>query len=123
PEVAGELGPNTDMDASVHPPRVSRLHYEIADWLGDDLLESFPCFVVTERLATELEKAGLDGFTLDDVQVTLSPEAEELLEDVEIPTFKWLRVDGTAGEHDLGVTATAQLVVSDRALEVLRRGR
>ena len=28
PEVAGGLGKNTVMDRSVHPPIVSRLHYE-----------------------------------------------------------------------------------------------
>jgi hypothetical protein len=29
PEVAGELGADTVMDSSVHPPRVSELHHEL----------------------------------------------------------------------------------------------
>lgn len=36
PEVAGGLGPNTVMDRSVHPPRVSHLHYVFDGWMGDD---------------------------------------------------------------------------------------
>lgn len=37
---------STIMEATVHPPRVERLHYEFEDWLGDDLVESFPSFLV-----------------------------------------------------------------------------
>src|SRR3954454_10828086 len=55
PEVAGQLGDTTMLDTSVHPPVIQRLEYRFDGWLGDDLLESFPCFVVTERLANELK--------------------------------------------------------------------
>jgi hypothetical protein len=54
PEVAAELGGNTVMDAFAHPPKVSRLHLRFMGWLGDDLLETFPCFLVTSRLAKAL---------------------------------------------------------------------
>ncbi|MCX9191955.1 hypothetical protein C3Y87_11110 [Carbonactinospora thermoautotrophica] len=122
PEVAGELGPHTEMDTSVHPPRVHRLHYEITDWLGDELLESFPCFLISRRLGERAAAEGLTGFELADVEVTLSPEAEELLGDVQLPEFRWLKVTGVAGSADFGLTAKAQLVVSERALDVLREG-
>ena len=46
PEVAGGLGDHTVMDRSVHPPIVSKLHYQMEGWLGDALLESFPVFIV-----------------------------------------------------------------------------
>ncbi|MPZ94022.1 MAG: hypothetical protein GEU96_03715 [Propionibacteriales bacterium] len=121
PEVAGGLGDRTAMDASVHPPRVHALHYEISDWLGDDLMESFPCFVVTDRLAESLGESQFGSFELRDVDVSLTPEAEASLRTTDLPRLRWLRVTGQAGEDDLGVTGQAQLVVSERALEALRK--
>lgn len=41
PEVAGSLGKETELDSSVFPPHVKKLHYEFDGWLGDDILESF----------------------------------------------------------------------------------
>jgi hypothetical protein len=79
PEVAGGLGDGTVIDTTVHPPHVERLHYEFEDWLGDDLVESFPCFLVSKPLAARLTAAGLGTFQLKDVAVTMTPEAEELL--------------------------------------------
>ena len=65
PEVAGGLGPNTMMNRMVHPPEVSRLHYEMEGWLGDELLESFPCFIVTQRVADAIQDAHLTGAGFD----------------------------------------------------------
>jgi hypothetical protein len=120
PEVAGELGDGTVMDTSVHPPNVSSLHYEITDWLGDHLLESYPVYLISEQLGHALTQSGLHQFDLRDARVTLSPDAQELLADVDIPKFRWFVVTGTAGRDDIGVTDNTRLVVSDRALEVLR---
>ncbi len=120
PEVAGELGADTVMDTSVHPPRVSRLHYELHGWLGDDLLESFPVFVVTDRLARALRGSDLSGWRLGPVQVTKSDEFEELHPDRELPGFFWLQVDGD-GAADFALSADHRLEVSERALELLRR--
>jgi hypothetical protein len=121
PEVAGAWGPNTLADTSVHPPLVSRLHYEFDDWLGDELLESFPCFIVTARLGAELERARLTGFVLDDVEISVSENFEELDPDATLPPFRWLRISGEAGQADFGVASDQRLVVSDRALAILER--
>jgi hypothetical protein len=120
PEVAGGLGNATVMDTTVHPPLLQRLHYEFEDWLGDDLVESFPCFLVSEPLAARLTAAGLGTFQLKDVEVTMTPEAKELLGDNAFPNFYWFDVAGTAGRDDVGITLTGLLVVSDQALAVLR---
>ena len=71
PEVAGELGSGSLVDTSVHPPRVSKLTLMLSGWLGDELVETFPCYVVTESLGTALVSAGLTGFELDDVDIDL----------------------------------------------------
>ena len=112
PAVAGGLGDGTVMDTTMHPPLVERLHYEFEDWLGDDLVESFPCFLVSEPLAARLTAAGLGTFQLKDVALTMTPEAEELLADASFPDFYWLDVAGTAGRDDVGTTLTGLLVAS-----------
>ena len=119
PEVAGGHGPKTLADRTVHPPRVARLHYELAGWLGDDLLESFPCFVVTARLADRLASVRLSGFRLDDVLITTSDEFKELYPARSLPDFRWLKITGRPGVDDFGLTPDQRLVVSDAALAVL----
>lgn len=122
PEVAGGLGDRTVMDSSTHPPRVARLHYQLDDWMGDGLLESFPCFVVTQRLGDALEQAELTGFALADVEISVSDTGAELLGDTRLPDFRWLRVAGAPGADDFGLAGDGSLVVSERAFEVLRTG-
>jgi hypothetical protein len=120
PEVAGELGGGTVLDTSVHPPRVHRLEHRFEGWLGDDLLECFPCFLVTERLASAMVSAGLCGFELDTVDVSTSPEFEQLYPRRKLPRFQWLKVHGREPNADLRLSETHELIVSDRCLEVLR---
>jgi len=69
PETAGGLGDGTVMDTAVTPPYVSVLEYEFSGWMGDELLESFPCFVVTLNLARALKQNQFTGFTLDTVGI------------------------------------------------------
>lgn len=123
PEVAGDLGPRTVADTSTHPPAVSRLHYEFAGWLADSLLESFPCYVITADLGERARRAGLTGFTLDAVEISTTPEFEELDPAVELPPFLWLKVDGTAGTDDFAMSEDHCLVVSDRALRLLQEAQ
>ena len=122
PEVAGELGDRTELDNTVHPPIVTHLHYQFSDWLGDELVESFPCFMISTTLGAAAVQAGLSGFVLADAETTLSLEAEELLEGETIPEFRWLQVTGQRAVDDFGLMADATLVVSERALDVLRQG-
>ena len=122
PEVAGGLGKDTEMDTTVHPPLVTRLHYEFADWFGDDLIESFPCFLITAELGAQVEGADLSGFVLADLETTVSPEAEERLDGRQLPPFRWLQLTGQPGTDDFGQTPQARLVVSQRALDLLHQG-
>jgi hypothetical protein len=93
PEVAGGWGPNIQAHRQTHPPVVTHLHYEFEGWLGDDLLTTFPEFIVTERLARALEQSGLTGFGLASMETS----------------------------HDFGRTSLAELVVSQKGLDLLRR--
>lgn len=120
PEVAGALGMNTVMDRRVHPPIVSKLHYHFDGWLGDQLLESFPCFIASELLEQKLKEAGFTGTVFDRVEITVSQQFRELYPNRQLPKFVWLRVEGTVGRDDFGIAPDGRLIVSERALGLLR---
>lgn len=121
PEVAGELGDASIMDSSVHPPTVSKLHHRFEGWLGDDLLEAFPCLLVSSALAKALEEARLVGFSLGEVDVSVSPEFLELYPQRTLPEFLWLQITGEDCNADFRLTPDFRLEVSSRALEVLKK--
>jgi hypothetical protein len=122
PEVAGGLGSNTVMDRTGALPIVKHLHYEFDGWFGDDIIESFPVYLVTNSTADVLVQEGLTGFLLKDVEVTKSEEFLELYPDRDLPEFQWLDVHGKAYADDFGLEAPARLIVSEDALTCLRRG-
>jgi hypothetical protein len=113
-------GKNTVLDRSVHPPLVSKLHYEFDGWIGDVLLESFPSFIVTEEGGRRLHKTGITGARFDEVEITTSEEFKDSSPNRRLPKFVWLRVDGQAGRDDFGTATDGKLIVSERALEVLK---
>ncbi|MGA2404873.1 MAG: hypothetical protein ABSG91_24750 [Syntrophobacteraceae bacterium] len=120
PEVAGGFGEHTVIDRASGKMVVRKLHYEFDGWLGDELLESTPCFIVSERLARQIERAQLTGISFDDVEVTKSDQFEELYPNRQIPKFIWLKIQGEAGRDDFGIAPGLMLVISERALEVLK---
>jgi hypothetical protein len=122
PEVAGGLGPNTEMDRSRRPPRIHKLHCVFDGWLGDDLVESFPAFVITSDALRRLQEAQLTGFEDGDVEIGRSEQFDELYPDRQLPEFRRLGVTGKARVDDFGTDDDGVLVVSDRVLGVLRQG-
>jgi hypothetical protein len=120
PEVAGNWGENTVVNQSVSPPIVTNLHYHFDGWLGDVLLETFPCFIVTALAKQRIEAAGLTGATFAPVEPTTSELFQELYPNRQLPEFAWLKVDGVAGADDFGPVPNARLVVSEGALALLR---
>jgi hypothetical protein len=120
PEVAGGLGGDTIMDRSKHPPVVSYLHYEFDGWLGDALLERFPCFIITQAGRSKLESAAVTGVKFEPVKVSTSEEWRDFYPSKELPSFAWMQVGGNPGRDDFGVGEKFRLVVSDRALRLLR---
>lgn len=119
PEVSGGLGPNTVIDRSAHPPLVSLLQYCFDGWLGDELLETFPCFIVTETLGTLFTDEGFTGFQIATVDVVVSDRFVQQSVQRALPVFVWLQVNGIAGKDDFGVGLDNRLVVSARALALI----
>ena len=119
PEVPGGWGENIVVDRSVHPPIVHKLHYEFADWLGDELVTSFPCFLVTADLAKRLKAAHLTGSNLDEVEVTTSEEFADWNPGFKLPEFLWLKVFGVSGADDFGLLNGSKLIISQQALDTI----
>ena len=121
PEVAGGFGNHTIIDRSSGKMNVKKLHYQFDGWLGDELLESTPCFIVSEKLAHEIEHERLTGVGFADIEVTTSDEFKELYPTQQLPKFIWLKAGNRPGEDDFGITPSLNLVVSESALQLLKR--
>src|SRR5208337_4118808 len=100
---------------------VHRLHYEFDGWLGDELLESSACYIVTERMAHEIERSQLTGAQFDEAEVTTSEQFRDIYPDRQLPKFVWLRAAGKPGQDDFVLGPDLRLVVSERALKLLKR--
>jgi len=120
PYVAGQMGENTILDTSVHPPVVHRLHYVFDFWPDETLVRTFPCYVVMEEAKQRLLSMNATGIKFDEVEATMSEEFDEPWPSEEMPKLSWLKVLGQAGRDDFGVTPDHRLVISERALDMLR---
>src|SRR3954447_25234883 len=109
PEVAGHLGDDTVMDRSTHPPIIHSCHYEFDGTPIDDLLASFPCFIVTDKMQSMIESVEPSGSRFGNVKTTTSEEYEdweEAFPSPALPHYSWLIVNGTAERDDFGISST-----------------
>jgi len=123
PEVAGGWGDSVIADTSVHPPVVEKLHYEFDGWLGDELLETFPCYIVSESLMQDMVNSGLTGAEFDTVTTSVSPQFYSSFEAGDLPSFFWMKIKRTDDPVDVKISKDNRLMVSDAALAVLRKHR
>jgi len=121
PEVSGGWGAETRVDTSVNPPKVYHLDYRFDDWLGDHLIESYPCFIVTDSLASALREAKLTGFETENISVSKSDLFLHAYGNGELPKFVRLVVNGRKDQDDFWLTEDQRLGISERALEILSR--
>jgi hypothetical protein len=78
---------------------------------------------VSDELRKGIESSPLTGASFADVDVSVEEQFAELQPDVarRLPRFWWLAVSGRPGQDDFGLLENADLVVSDRALTMLRQ--
>lgn len=119
PEVPGELGERTRMDRSFNPPKISYLHFIFSGWLGDELIECFPCYLVTDTLLKYLNDNGLTGFFIKEAEISYSSLFNELYPNRGRHEFKWLVITGQTGD-DFFLSPENYLVVTNRCLNVLK---
>lgn len=120
PEAPGGLGPRTEFDGPPEAGRVTRLHLVFDGWLGDELVESTPCFAVTKPLGETLKRSGLTGYELRPVEVEYSRIFAELYPGRPMPRFEWLTVHGVRGTDDFLIASDRRLVLSERAWQLIR---
>lgn len=121
PEVAGSFGSNTIfVDRKARPPLVEKLHYEFNVWMGDPIVETVCCYIVTEPTRNALVAMQVTGASFEEVEVSTVYPFEEVCKGHTLPSFKWLKVSGAAGVDDFGYSSHgAYLVVSERILDTL----
>ncbi|WP_231633234.1 hypothetical protein [Numidum massiliense] len=137
PEVAGGHGEKTVYgtvkDGAVQgvSDKVNYLHYEFEGWLGDDLLESAPCFIISKQLEEKLVESTFRDYRLEDCLITTSDAFHELYPDRELPPFRRFIPLGTVdieGEtfknwsgHHFCLSPKGELVVTVEALSFLKK--
>jgi hypothetical protein len=128
PEVIVGIGENTILDTNYNPPKVDHLDLEIEDWLGNDLMESYPCFIITESLKEGLAKSSFTGYTsIEEIEVIKAEYFEDNYQlDKEVPKFYWLKVDGVPFKDDFSISndnslKLYKLLISDAVLDFLRK--
>jgi hypothetical protein len=119
PEVSGGLGEQTKMDASVHPPIIYELEYQFDGWLENDIVESFPCYIVTARLREDIERANFSGVLFKNLKISKSDTFRDIYGNKELPEFFWLEITGNAGVDDFGIADDYRLVISERVFKIL----
>ncbi|GEN73833.1 hypothetical protein [Chryseobacterium lathyri] len=121
PEVAGGLGDKTEMDNSFFPPLIKTLNYEFDGWLGDDILESFPCYIMTEVLRKGVEAEGLTGIYFSEVLISKSETFLELYSNRDLPNFFWAKISGEPYKDDFFITEQNTLAISEKAYFLLKK--
>src|ERR1700760_2781981 len=119
PEVSGQIIGSL-LNHTTKPPVIEKLNYQFDDWLGDDLIEGFRCFICTGRLTEAIKKSNLSGYTFDECTITKSELFHDLNENgKDLPAFFWLKVIGTPAD-DFFLTSNFSLGISERALNILK---
>lgn len=134
PEVAGEIGEKTTFLDDTYQngvKKISNLHYELEGWLGDELLESTPCFIITENFANSIRNSELNGYFLKEVEITVSDLFKELYPNKPLPNFKQLIPKGKVfvkngkftgwSQEDFCLSQNLELVVSRDAFKVINK--
>ena len=115
PQVAGEFGPATVFDHRQHPPTVTDVEYVLDHPDTDDLIESFPVYLVSDRLTARL--LDFPGLGFEAVVVRPGDNYLELFGDAPHKPYVRLLLDGSP---DAWLGEDLVLCVSDRLMEVLR---
>lgn len=128
PEAAGELGADTIGNTKERPHRIERLHLELTFWPEDELIDAYT-YVCTKRLAEVLSASMLTGFEIGKIYEISRGDQFEVSanshKSAQLPEFVWFKVYGKAGVDDFGLVqgpCALPLVVSERALQVLKTG-
>jgi hypothetical protein len=122
PEVIVGLGNDTMFEETTAPFKtVKKLHIALEDWLGDDLMECHPCYIVTENLKNTLEKTNFTGFAFDNLTLTKDEYfSDNYSNEKPLPSFYWLKINGRVETDDIYVGEGSSLFCNEKLLEFLK---
>ena len=122
PEILVSLGDNTVFDDPDSPQKnIVKLHMNLENWLGDDLLWSFPEVIVTEKLRHSLKENKFSGFYFTEIEVTFDTYFEDNYHlDIPIPNFYWMKVNGKEDVDDIFIKKS-QLYLSEKLFDFLSK--
>ena len=119
--VYGKIGDGSVWDKSGECPVVLKLDYEFDFNPDSDLFQTFPVFIVSNRLAESLLKAAFSGFEIAAMSITVSETFLKLYPGRRKPLeYSWLKVHGRSQIDDFGMHSESRLVVSKRVLDHLQ---
>jgi hypothetical protein len=124
PEVIVGLGDKTVFAEATAPFKtVTKLHIELEDWLGDDLMECHPCYMVTEHLKDKLAQSDITGYAIEPMLLTRNEYfANNYRLEKKLPPFYWLKINGTAGnKDDMYIGEGKALFASDKLIDFLKQ--
>lgn len=122
PEVIVGLGNKTEFGEDAPPFKtVKKLHINLEDWLGDDLMECHPCYIITDNLKKGLESTDFSGFTFDRLELDRDeyfPDNYRLKKP--LPLFHWLKITGKMNVDDVYIGEGKSLFCSDKFIKYLK---
>jgi hypothetical protein len=118
--VFGQMGPKTEMDSTVHPPIVQKLHCLLDSIPKSELWRVFPCIIVGLDLAENLRRSGCSGFN---IREAIFDPGDAFLhihgKATRVPELHWCLITGTAYTDDLGLAEGSKLIVSERVKRLI----
>ena len=102
-------------------PHLSLIHYVFECCPKADLIQAYPVFLASARLAAAFAEAGLSGYYLKKC-VGVKGEQFHIASPGcgGLPTYHWLAANGRAGVDDFTITNNLKLIVSENALNVMQ---
>jgi hypothetical protein len=102
---------------------VSQVDYVIDGPDADELIQSFPVFLVSTDLGSRLKDAGLSGFELTGARIRPSDNYQAIYGNEPHLQYLWMQVTGAAGESDCWLDESFQICVSDRMMTVIQTAK
>ncbi|NYF09724.1 hypothetical protein HDC94_000880 [Leifsonia sp. AK011] len=123
PENPAEIGPETVINRATTPWSYDKLQVELDVFWERDPLIARDWVIATVDLERSFQSAGITGYRLRPVAITLSENYVEL-DGGPIPDFVWLDVTGKPRLDDIAWTTGGHLdlIVSPKFLDVLEAG-
>lgn len=123
PEVIVGLGEKTEFLEKEAPfLTVIKLHIQLEDWLGDDLMECHPCYIVTEKLKTGLQTTKFTGFEFSEMIVTKDEYFNDNYQlNKSLPEFYWMKIIGKQDFDDIIIGPEKSLLVGEELLDYLKK--